>query len=212
MTVAKNKININFPLGGFVPRSDFAAMAEWIRPGATVLDLGCGDGALLAYLQQCRGISGYGVELDDSNVLACVERGVQVVQQDLEKGLAMFGAKTFDYVILSQTLQAMHNTESILREISRVGQEGIVSFPNFGHWFHVYSIAKGRMPVSKQMPYQWYDTPNIHLCTLNDFEALAAQLNLAVLHRATFHQGKPVHFLPNMRSTLALYHFKSESV
>jgi methionine biosynthesis protein MetW len=157
-----------------------------------------------------RKATGYGVEIDDTNVQRSVANGINVIQQDLEKGLAMFEDHAFDVVILSQTLQAMHNTERILKEIARVGKEGIVSFPNFGHWYHVWSIALGRMPVSKQMPYQWYNTPNIHLCTPKDFEALVAQIGHKVLGKQLFLNGEPVELLGNLRSTLAVYRFKPQ--
>jgi methionine biosynthesis protein MetW len=191
-----------------VPRGDLDLIESWIPQGARVLDLGCGDGAFLARLMRTRQVTGYGVEIDDANVQRCVQHGVNVIQQDLEAGLALFDDHAFDVVILSQTLQAMHNTESILKEIARVGKEGIVSFPNFGYWYHVWSIALGRMPVSKQMPYQWYNTPNIHLCTVKDFEALIAQIGYRILGRELFLGGKAVHLLGALRSTLAVYRFK----
>jgi methionine biosynthesis protein MetW len=191
-----------------VPRADLDLIESWVPKGARVLDLGCGDGAFLARLQRTRQITGYGVEINDSKVHACIKNGVNVIQQDLEAGLAMFEDHAFDVVILSQTLQAMHNTESILKEITRVGKEGVVSFPNFGHWFHVWSIAMGRMPVSKQMPYQWYNTPNIHLCTVKDFEALVHQIGSHITGKQLFLDGAPVTWLGAVRSTLAVYRFK----
>lgn len=191
-----------------LPRGDLDLIESWIPQGARVLDLGCGDGAFLARLIRTRQVTGYGVEIDDANVQRCVQHGVNVIQQDLEAGLALFDDHAFDVVILSQTLQAMHNTERILKEIARVGKEGIVSFPNFGYWYHVWSIALGRMPVSKQMPYQWYNTPNIHLCTVKDFEALIAQIGYHILGRELFLGGRAVHVLGPLRSTLAVYRFK----
>ena len=190
-----------------LPRADLDLIESWIPEGACVLDLGCGDGTLLSRLIRNKHVKAYGVDIDDRNVQACVKKGLNVIQQDLEAGLAMFEDHSFDIVILSLTLQAMHNTESILKEIARVGRKGIVSFPNFGYWFHVWSIAMGRMPVSKQMPYQWYDTPNIHLCTVSDFEALTGQLGFNIEGKALFHNGKPVTFLGNLRSTLAVFQF-----
>ncbi|HEY1059972.1 MAG TPA: methionine biosynthesis protein MetW [Limnobacter sp.] len=195
-----------------VPRADLDLIESWVPQGARVLDLGCGDGSFLARLKQTRGVTGYGVEIDDLKVQQSIQNGVNVIQQDLEAGLAMFDDQTFDVVILSQTLQAMRNTEIILKEIGRVGREGIVSFPNFGHWFHVWSIALGRMPVSKQMPYQWYDTPNIHLCTVKDFEALVSQIGFTVLGKRLFLDGQAVDFLGALRSTLAVYRFKPRFV
>ena len=149
-------------------RSDFQAIAAWVRPDSTVLDLGCGDGVLLKYLRQTRNARGYGIDIDDANVLACVKNGVNVIQSDLERGLAGFDAGSFDCVILSQTLQAVRRTEEIVLDMLRVGREAIVTFPNFGHWSHRAQVLRGRMPVSKNLPYQWYDTPNIHLCTVAD--------------------------------------------
>ncbi|MDQ8033487.1 methionine biosynthesis protein MetW [Bordetella genomosp. 1] len=197
------------PNAGALPalRPDLARIASWIEPSSRVLDLGCGDGALLAYLRDARQVSGAGVEIDDHHVIECVRRGVQVVQQNLEDGLALFDDKQFETVVLSQTLQSMHRTEKILREMARVSRFGIVSFPNFGYWPHGWSILRGRMPVTGQMPYQWYNTPNIHLCTLRDFEDLARSLDLRILERATFNEDREVRVLPSWRSTLAVYRF-----
>jgi methionine biosynthesis protein MetW len=190
-------------------RADLVRIASWIDPRSRVLDLGCGDGTLLAYLQNNKEVVGAGVELNDDQVIAAVRRGVQVVQQNLEEGLALFDDQQFDTVVLSRTLQSMHHTEHILREMARVARYGIVSFPNFGYWPHGWSILSGRMPVTGEMPYQWYDTPNIHLCTLKDFEALAASLNLRITHLATFNEDREIKLLPSWRSTLAVYRFES---
>lgn len=190
-------------------RPDLTRIAEWIRPGSRVLDLGCADGALLAYLRDHKDVSGAGVELNDASVIAAIRRGVDVIQQDLEQGLALFDDQQFDTVVLSRTLQAMHNTEHILREMARVAHFGVVSFPNFGYWPHGWSILAGRMPVTGEMPYQWYDTPNIHLCTLKDFQQLAEALNLRITDLATFNNKQEVRFLPSWRSTLAVYRFAS---
>jgi methionine biosynthesis protein MetW len=190
-------------------RHDLDLIAQWIRPSSDVLDLGCGDGSLLASVRDTRGCRGYGVEIDDELVAACVRRGVNVIQSDLETGLRMFADRMFDTVVLSQTLQAVRHTEGILREMARVARQGIVSFPNFGHWRHALSIALGRMPVTPQMPYQWHDTPNIHLCTLKDFEILAAKLGLRITQRTVLAEGRPVHVLPALRATLAIYRFDS---
>ena len=186
-------------------RTDFATIAEGIRPGSKVLDLGCGDGSLLKYLKQSRGARGYGVEIADEKIAACVKNGVNAIQTDLESGLSTFASNSFDYVILSQTLQAMRHTEDIVREMLRVGREAIVTFPNFGHWGHRLQVLTGRMPVSRDLPYQWYNTPNIHLCTLKDFEAFCAGQQLRILERIVLHRGARVDFLPNLLGSLALY-------
>jgi len=188
-------------------RADLQRIASWIQAASPVLDLGCADGALLAHLRQTKAVRGAGVEIDDACVIRCVQRGVEVIQQNLEDGLALFADRQFETVVLSQTLQSMHHTEHILREMMRVGRYGIVSFPNFGYWPHGWSILRGRMPVTGQMPYEWYNTPNIHLCTLRDFERLADQLGLRILARATFNEGREIRVLPGWRSTLALYRF-----
>lgn len=188
-------------------RGDLARIAQWVQPNSRVLDLGCGDGALLAHLQHSKNVQAVGVEISDDRVLSCVQRGVHVIQQNLEDGLAMFDDQQFDTVVLSQTLQSMHNTEHILREMARVAREGIVSFPNFGYWPHGWSILRGRMPVTGQMPYDWYNTPNIHLCTLKDFERLANTLEFSILERATFNDQHEVKLFAGWRSTLAAYRF-----
>lgn len=190
-------------------RADLKRIAGWIDPGSRVLDLGCGDGTLLAHLQNKKQCVGAGVELSDQQVIACVRRGVRVIQQNLEEGLALFDDKQFHTVVLSRTLQSMHNTERILKEMSRVAKYGIVSFPNFGYWPHGWSILRGRMPVTGEMPYEWYNTPNIHLCTLRDFEVLARKLGLRITNMATFKEDKEVKLLPGWRSTLAVYRFES---
>ena len=186
-------------------RSDFAAIAKWIEPGSQVLDVGCGDGTLLNYLKESKSAHVYGVELADDKVLACAQKGLNIVQQNLEGGLALFEDNSFDTVILSQTLQTIHQTARILSEIARVGNECIVSFPNFGHWSHRASVALGRMPVSKSLPYQWYDTPNVRVLTIADFEALAPAVGLQLLDRVVLHDGQAVQFLPNLRGSLAIY-------
>ena len=190
-------------------RQDLALIAQWIGDGTRVLDLGCGDGILLEHLRTARRCHGYGVEIADESVLACARRGVNVIQADLESGLRMFADDMFETVVLSQTLQAMHHVEAVLREMGRVGRRGIVSFPNFGHWRHAVSLLGGRMPVTPEIPYQWYDTPNIHLCTPKDFEVLAARLGLRITDRALLARGRPVRFLQDLRATVAVYRFEN---
>lgn len=189
-------------------RPDLALIADWIAPGARVLDLGCGDGALMAHLQARKQCRGYGVEIDAAAVLRCVRRGVNVIQQNIEAGLDMFAATHFDVVVLSMAIQATHCTEHVLREMSTVGRECVVSFPNFGHWYHAWSILRGRMPVSREMPYQWYDTPNLHLATARDFEDLLGKLGLRITARAFLADGRPVRLLASQRSTQAIYRFR----
>lgn len=189
-------------------RPDFAAIAAWIPDGARVLDLGCGDGSLLRYLQGSNRVAGYGVEIVDANIVACIKNQVNVIQGDLESGLSGFENNSFDYVILSQTLQATRHTEPLMREMLRVGREGIVSFPNFGYWRNRMDILQGKMPVSKELPYQWYDTPNIHLCTLNDFEALCRSNNMHILDRRVMTGDRVISVLPNLLGSTAVYRFK----
>jgi methionine biosynthesis protein MetW len=188
-------------------RPDFAAIAGWIKSGASVLDLGCGDGSLLRYLKETRRTTGYGVEIDDSGVLACVKNGVDVVQSNLERGLSGFEDGSFDYVVLSQTLQAMRNSEIIIREMLRVGREGIVTFPNFGYWKNRLEVLRGRMPVSENLPYQWFNTPNVRLCTVADFERFCSERGIRVVERKVLTHGRPVSMMPNLLGALAVYHF-----
>ena len=181
-------------------------IAGWIAPGARVLDLGCGDGRLLRHLWETRQAPGYGVEIDDAHVLECLKNDVNVLQMDLEDGLATFADRSFDCVILSETLQAIHRQEPLLKDMLRVGSEAIVSFPNFGYWRARIQIAlAGHMPVSKELPYQWYDTPNVHHCTLVDFEALCAKLGIRILERVVLRDGHPVSVLPNLLGSRAIY-------
>ena len=189
-------------------RPDFAAIAAWIPEGATVLDLGCGDGSLLRYLQDTRKVRGYGVEISDDDIVACICNGVNVIQADIDSGLSGFESQSFDYVILSQTLQAIRHTEALVGEMLRVGREGIVSLPNFGHWKNRFDILRGHMPVSDVLPYQWYDTPNVHLCTLHDFEAFCARHQMQILDRRVMAHGREVSLLPNLRGGMAAYRFR----
>lgn len=186
-------------------RPDLETIARWVAPGARVLDLGCGGGALLKHLWQRNQAHGYGVEFDDAEVLASIRNDVNVLQLDLESGLALFQDRSFDYVILSETLQTIHRIELLTREMLRVGKEAIVSFPNFGHWQSRLQVLAGRMPVSEELPHQWYSTPNVHLCTLADFEDLCARLGAKIRERAVLHRGRPIRYLPNLRGSVAVY-------
>lgn len=190
-------------------RADFQLITNWVEPNSRVLDLGCGDGTLLALLNRTRSTRGYGVEISDENIVTCVKNGINVIQNNLESGLSTFESDSFDYVILSQTLQAVHQTESIVKEMLRVGRQAIVTFPNFGYWRNRWQILAGRMPVSKTLPYQWYDTPNVHLCTINDFEDFCHAHNVQILEREILTRGNKVELLPNWLGNLAVYRIQS---
>jgi methionine biosynthesis protein MetW len=181
------------------------AIAKLVPEGSRVLDLGCGDGALLALLQQTRGCTGYGVEIADANVLACVKRGVNVIQLNLDEGLNMFADASFDVVLQIDTLQHLRNAEVMLRETVRVGRLGIVAFPNFAHWPNRLSVLKGRMPVTKRLPYQWYDTPNIRVGTHADLAVLAERCDLKVQDSFGIQNGQTVRFAPNLRAGTSVY-------
>ena len=184
---------------------DQLSIARLVPRGARVLDLGCGSGALLDYLIKERGCSGYGVEIDDANVQACMARGVNEIQLNLEEGLALFGDSSFDVVLQIDTLQHLRNTEVMLVETARVGRIGIVAFPNFAHWPNRLAVLRGRMPVTRVLPYQWYDTPNIRVGTLRDFAALANQNRLQILDSFGLQEGKEVRFWPNARASRAVF-------
>jgi methionine biosynthesis protein MetW len=189
-------------------RPDLDLVAAMVPRGSRVLDLGCGDGELLAHLSAHRGCTGYGVEIADANVPRCVQRGVQVIQLNLEDGLALFRDRSFDVVLQLDTLQHLRNTERMLQETARVGRIGIVSFPNFAHWPHRLAVARGRMPVTKTLPYQWYDTPNIRVGTFTDFEVLARRNGLRILDAFGLHDGRPVRRWPNLRASVAVFKFE----
>ena len=180
-------------------------MARLVPEGSRVLDLGCGDGAMLAYLQQARGCTGYGIEIDDTNVLACVKRGVNVIQLNLDEGLSLFDDASFDVVLQIDTLQHLRNAEVMLRETVRVGHTGVVAFPNFAHWPNRLSVLRGRMPVTRRLPYQWYDTPNIRVGTHADLALLARRSNLRVLDSFGIQEGRTVRFMPNLLAGTSVY-------
>jgi methionine biosynthesis protein MetW len=192
-------------------RADFALIESWIEPGSRVLDLGCGDGTLLARLKRERGVTGYGVDIADANVLASLANGINVIQSDLEAGLNTFGDSSFDTVILSHTLQAMRHTKRIMQEMARVGSEAVVSFPNFGFFKNREQVAAGRMPVSDEMPYQWHDTPNVHLCTMADFDQFCADLGMTVIDRRAFTDDRELTAGDlNLLGALAVYRFRKQ--
>jgi methionine biosynthesis protein MetW len=187
-------------------RFDFAVIANWIPPGERVLDLGCGDGTLLRYLRENKEVAGYGVEIDHESVLGCIRNGVDVIQIDIEGGLSGFEDQLFNHVIISQALQAMHATERILTEMLRVAEEAVVSFPNFAYRANRAAIAAGHMPVSEDLPYTWYETPNVRFFTIADFEDLCGKLGIEIRERLAFDEaGQPVSDDPNLNGSLAFY-------
>lgn len=194
-----------------ITRTDFDIISAWIPHGARVLDLGCGDGALLKHLAETKATRGYGIENDNASLIACINNQVNVIQSDLEAGLNDIADASFDVVILSQTLQAIKHTEPVISEMLRVGREAIVTFPNFGYWKHRLQIAvSGKMPVSADLPYQWYDTPNVHLFTINDFEQFCLSRQYQVLNRRVLAGTKEALLLPNLMGSLALYRFTQD--
>jgi len=192
-------------------RPDLAFIAHWVKPGSHVLDVGCGDGVMMDYLQTDKSCTGYGLELADEQVLQSTRRGVRVVQQDLERGLGIFGDNSFDTVLCLSSLQMMKHVEDLLRDIVRVGAEAIVSFPNFAHWPHRVALLRGRMPVSKALPYQWYDTPNVRCATIKDFQELAEECGLEVMECVALSEGKIVNVMPNLRGDLAVFRLRKRA-
>lgn len=193
-------------------RPDLELISEWIKPNSRILDLGCGDGALLKHLDGARDVTGYGLEIDDANIVACIEKGVRVIQTDLDAGISdFFDEDSFDYVIMTQTLQAIYEPLKLLLEMLRVGREGIVTFPSMGHWRCRLEFALGRMPVTRALPNTWYGTPNIHLCTQLDFEELCKEQNITILERATVDYTHRttlgIRFFPNLMGEIAIYRF-----
>lgn len=190
-------------------RSDFSIIGGWVGRGQRVLDLGCGDGSLLASLQDARAVRGYGIDIADENVLACVTRGVNVIQSDLESGLAGFGDHSFDTVILSQTLQQIHRVETIINEMLRVGREVIVTFPNFAYWRHRVQLGvRGTMPVSRTLPYEWYNTPNVRMFTVREFDRFCRSRQIAIIDCEVLSGERRIRFAPNLFGQLAFYRIR----
>ena len=198
-------------------RADLDIIQDWIPAGSRVLDLGCGNGELLAWLREHKQVSGYGLEIDPDNIARCIERGVNVIEQDLDKGLGNFASNSFDVVLMTQALQAVDRPDQVLREMLRIGRQCIITFPNFGHWrCRWYLASRGRMPVSEFLPYTWYDTPNIHFCTFKDFETLCREQNIRVLDRlAVDHQHRDSllsRLWPNLLGEIGIYRVSGPSL
>jgi methionine biosynthesis protein MetW len=189
-------------------RKDMELIAQLVPIGSRVLDLGCGNGELLAYLRDQRQCTGYGIEISDANVLACTQRSVHVIQLNLEEGLALFEDQSFDVVLQLDTLQHLRHTQRMLQETARVGKSGIVSFPNFAYWGNRWQVIKGRMPVTRVLPYEWYDTPNIRVGTYLDFEVLAQRCNLSIVESFGIKDGRIIKHWPNLRANVAVFKFK----
>ena len=192
-------------------RPDLAFIADWVGEGSHVLDVGCGDGAMLRYLETGKRCTGYGIEIADDKVLESTRRGISVIQHDMEEGLDLFGDNAFDTVLCLSSLQMMLHVEARLRDIVRVGTEAIVSYPNFAYWPHRVALIRGRMPVSRSLPYQWFDTPNVRYATIHDFKDLAEKCGLEVLEFVALAEGKPVRFLPNLRGSLAVFRLRKKA-
>jgi len=194
-------------------RPELRTIADWIAPGSRVLDLGCGEGTLLAHLRRERQVDGYGLEIDPAKIVRAIDNGINVIQSDLDVGLSEFEDASFDYVVMTQTLQAVHYPDRLLEDMLRVGREGVITFPNFGHWRCRLQLLGGHMPVTASLPHTWYNTPNIHLCTLRDFEELCAEKGFAVLERTVVDQAHrstlAMRLLPNLMGEVALYRLRS---
>ena len=186
-------------------RLDFIKISEWVDSETKVLDLGCADGTLLKFLKQQKNINGYGIEIDPSNIEKGIKNKINIIQMNLEDGLSVFNDQFFDTVILSQTLQAMVNIDKIMDEMKRVGKNIIVSFPNFGFWKNRFQILNGKMPKSADLPHEWYNTPNIHLCTIKDFEDLCAKKGLAITNQLFLTDNHPIKYFSNLRGSLGIF-------
>lgn len=193
-------------------RPELRTIADWITTGSQVLDLGCGDGTLMCYLNNTRQVTGYGLEIDATKIVKAIDNGINVIQTDLDAGLNEFESNSFDYVVMSQTLQAIHYPDRLLEEMLRVGRECIITFPNFGYWRNRLQLLFGRMPVTRALPHEWYNTPNIHLCTLRDFEELCEEKQFHILERTVVDRAHrssiPMRLLPNLMGEVALYRIK----
>lgn len=193
-------------------RIDLNEIQHWIQQGSRILDLGCGDGTLLKFLIDTKQVQGYGLEIDPAQINICIDKGLNVIEQNLDRGLGNFADKSFDTVLMTQALQTLHFPHLVLDEMLRVGKECIVTFPNFGHWkARFYLATRGRMPVSDLLPYEWYNTPNIHFCTFNDFEVLCRERNIKVIHRQVVNEqsGQTLKdFMPNLFGETAIYHLR----
>jgi methionine biosynthesis protein MetW len=192
-------------------RQDLDTIQSWIKPQSSLLDLGCGDGTLLSYLKKTKQVHGYGLEINPEQIIECLHKQINVIEQDVDKGLGNFQTGSFDVVVMSQALQAVHYPERILDDMLRVGKECIISFPNFGHWrCRMHLAIHGRMPISKMLPYTWYNTPNIHLCTFHDFENLCRRKSLRILHRTVvdleYKDSLSMRVMPNLFGEIAIYH------
>ena len=197
-------------------RPELEIIQAWITPDSKVLDLGCGDGELLWYLKRHRNVEGLGLEIDDDNIVRCIERGVEVIQINLDEGLReYFDDRSFDFVVMTQALQAMRRPDLLLDDMLRIGKEAIITFPNMGHWKNRWQLLRrGRMPVTRALPAQWYDTENIHLCTIRDFEALCRDQSYQCLQRTTVnykHEASArARLLPNLMGEIAIYRLGRE--
>ncbi|WP_435873314.1 methionine biosynthesis protein MetW [Oceanobacter antarcticus] len=192
-------------------RTDLSIIQQWIQPNSQVLDLGCGEGQLLRYLQEHKNVRGYGLEINPDKITACIANGVNVVEQNLNDGLRNYKDNSINTVIMTQALQAVERPDELLDEMLRIGDEAIVTFPNFGHWrTRLYLALKGRMPMSETLPHAWYNTPNIHLCTVTDFEELCVAKNIRILSKTVLddhHQEHwAIHFWPSLLGEIAIYH------